>query len=131
MGILGQLVSAAVSLLGPALECDILDLTSDDEESPPENSVEAARGSAILAPFVTQPSYVYHGVYCAGARALTPVEMDLKYEFLQRDLYLVRGAQAAQLSFPSDDPAELIAFSMVIHGQAGWQQLLRMTRLLP
>ena len=60
-----------------------------------------------------------------------PVEVDLKHEFLQRDLYLVRGVQAEKLSYPSNDPAELLAFAMVVHGQASWTQLLRLTRLLP
>ena len=55
-----------LSLLGPDLEGELLELTSDDEE--PEDCpglpmLGSAGGSLV------QPSYVYHGVYCAGSRA--------------------------------------------------------------
>ena len=104
--------------MGPDLEGELLDLTSDVEDA---EDTSAGYGMPVITvdesvPLLVQPSYVYHGVYCAGARPLMPVEVDLKLELLRQDLYLVRGVQAAKLAYPSDDPAELLAFAIVVHG---------------
>ena len=93
--------------MGPDLEGELLDLTSDVEDA---EDTSAGYGMPVITvdesvPLLVQPSYVYHGVYCAGARPL-----------LRQDLYLVRGVQAAKLAYPSDDPAELLAFAIVVHG---------------
>ena len=80
---------------------------------------------------VAEDPYVHFGVYMAGTRALSSFEEDLRMEFLQMEIYLVRGVDVRDVDRPTENMAELLAFSFVVHGQAKWNQLQRLIDLLP
>ena len=102
-----------------------------DDWGEAERECEALPGDPVPPGPLLAASFVYHGIYFAGARELMPSEIDLKFEFLDLDIYLIRGVRVAELAYPSGDPAELLAFSMVSHGQVRWSQMLRLVQLLP
>ena len=76
-------------------------------------------------------SAVVGGVYMVGAMPITSYEEDLKYEYAQRQTYLIRGVNTEGLCVPGHCRCEAIAFGMVSSGQATWAQLLRLVDLLP
>ena len=96
-----------------------------------EIEVDALPDATAVSDPLQAASFVYHGIYFAGARNLMPSEIDLKFEFLELDIYLIRGVRVDALPYPSDDPAELLAFSMVSHGQVRWPHMLRLVQMLP
>ncbi|CAE7572158.1 unnamed protein product [Symbiodinium sp. CCMP2592] len=129
-------MSIPLMLLGNADCEDIEIISSAGEDDSPTGLVEESVGSYSRAVVMTgglpnEPPFVYHGIYFAGARGLLPVEVDLKLEFLEQGIYLVRGVEVSQLPYPSDHAAEMLAFSMVSHGQVRWDQMLRLVKLLP
>ena len=78
----------------------------------------------------SDPPDVYCGIYMAGVKPMSGVEKDLRHEFQQMQLYLVRGVCLEGLKQP-DCRAEYLALSIISHGQASWAQLQRLTALLP
>ena len=71
------------------------------------------------------------GVYMVGAGHINSYEVDLKYEYANQQIYLIRDAIVRGLHIPEQDRAEVLAFGMIADGQASWDQLQRLMAMLP
>ena len=102
--------------------------SSDDCTEPePEDSDTALRSpGALVGPLHD----VFQGTYMAGSRPLMPAERDLRAEFFDLRIYLIRGVDLDGLMTPATS-VEFFAMSLIARGQATWSQLYRLMRSLP
>ena len=108
---------------------DVVQVTSEDDDELMLESEDSIQNILGMGPLSL--SFVYHGVYSAGARDIMPCESDLKYEFFAQDIYLIRGVSLHELPEPEHSRPEALAFSLIAHGQARWGQLERLVQMLP
>ena len=101
---------------------------SDDCTEPePEDSDTALHSpGALVGPLRD----VFQGTYMAGSRPLMPAERDLRAEFFDLRIYLIRGVDLDGLLTPATS-VEFFAMSLIARGQATWSQLYRLMRSLP
>eukprot|EP00439_Symbiodinium_sp_Y106_P072657 s487_g13.t1 len=82
-------------------------------------------------PVCVKDPLVHFGIDIAGARELTPTEQNLRAEFFDQHIYLIRGVKVEGLPVPDVNRAEALAFGLIACGQAKWDQLERLLGLLP
>ena len=80
---------------------------------------------------IVREPHIHHGIFMAGTRELGPQEADLKYEFYLQHIYMVRGVNVDGLGIPQQCYAEARACGLIARGQATWDQLRRLSNMLP
>ncbi|OLQ06642.1 hypothetical protein AK812_SmicGene10006 [Symbiodinium microadriaticum] len=105
------------------------------EETEPESDSEDAVYQGVSRADSSKPggitTLLVNGIFMVGAQPPTSYELDLRYEYSQQQVYLLRNVRVGDLQVPNLCKAEAMAFGMISCGQATWAQIRRLLEFLP